>query len=720
MTLLSHVDSYGGYNDIWGYAAPNGKEYAIVGTTTGTSIVDVTNPTSPVERAFIPGPSSSWRDIRTYQTYAYIVTEGGGGIQIVDLTNPDSPSLIQTWGTSNFSHAHNIAIDTGTGRIYACGTNVGTVVADASINPTNPTFIGNWGANYVHDLCVENGLAYRAEINNGVLGIYDLSTWPPTLLSSRATIGNFTHNVWPNAAGTFCVTTDEVTNGRIQVWDVSNPANPVALANYTPNTSAIVHNAFVKGDKAYVSWYTEGVRVLDLSNPSSPVEVASYDTWPGTSGGYNGCWGVYPYLPSGIILANDISTGLYVLAESSLQTSHTPLGDTTDEDGPYTVTLNATSNQAITQTDLSWSVNGGAITTVAMTPAGPGQYTADIPGQYAVASVSYHFQVADGGPSVRVPSSGGYQFTVGSGTTVYSADFEVNDGGWTHGMSRTQDDWQWGTPAGSAGDPGSAYSGSRCWGNDLGPAGWNGQYQPNVTNWLDSPVINTQGVQGLRLRFARWLTVESGQYDQARLLVNGQLVWVNPSSGDTIDTSWQVVEYDVSAILNNATTAQIRFQLDTDGGVNLGGWNIDDVALLTSGDCVPPKYFGTGTAGTGGAVPTVALGSPAQVGNAAFSIDGANLVGNAPTALALGPGQAALPLGGLTILVDPLTALVFPALASGAAGQAGAGAASIPLPIPNDPSFDNADVYAQWIVIDAGASGGLAGSDSVRVRFCLN
>ena len=71
-----------------------------------------------------------------------------------------------------------------------------------------------------------------------------------------------------------------------------------------------------QGDKVHVSWYTEGYRCIDISDPSNPVEVASYDTWPGSSGGYNGCWGCYPFLPSGNVLVSDRATGLYIVRPS--------------------------------------------------------------------------------------------------------------------------------------------------------------------------------------------------------------------------------------------------------------------------------------------------------------------------------------------------------------------------------------------------------------------
>ena len=105
--LLSTFNNYGPFNDIWGYAAPNGDEYALLCTTTGTVVVDVTNPSNPIERGWFPFGSSSWRDCRTYGTYAYVVTEATSGFQIIDLSNPNNPTAVGTFGTSVTNNAHN-------------------------------------------------------------------------------------------------------------------------------------------------------------------------------------------------------------------------------------------------------------------------------------------------------------------------------------------------------------------------------------------------------------------------------------------------------------------------------------------------------------------------------------------------------------------------------------------------------------------------------------
>ena len=84
--MLANVDLGSSHSDVWGWS--DGTTYvAIIGHFGGTRFFDVTNPASPSLIANIPGPGSSWRDIKTYQDHAYIVTEGfgtGEGLQIVE------------------------------------------------------------------------------------------------------------------------------------------------------------------------------------------------------------------------------------------------------------------------------------------------------------------------------------------------------------------------------------------------------------------------------------------------------------------------------------------------------------------------------------------------------------------------------------------------------------------------------------------------------------
>ena len=160
MSLLAWlpVAEFGGFssaNDCWGYVSPSGREYAIIGFSGGTGFVDVSNPGAPDIIAVHPGESSLWRDVKTYQQYAYAVSEGGGGIQVLDLTTIDAGTVTLantvTAGPSG-TDSHNVAIDEESGFLYRCGgANTDGIRAYDLSYPTSPSFVGDWIVRYVHD-----------------------------------------------------------------------------------------------------------------------------------------------------------------------------------------------------------------------------------------------------------------------------------------------------------------------------------------------------------------------------------------------------------------------------------------------------------------------------------------------------------------------------------------------------------------------------------------
>lgn len=323
-TLFGQIDpgsssSFGRYSALTGYAAPDGREYALLGGYTGTHIIDVTE--QPIHQvAFIPGPPNGWREMKTYDHYAYVISEGGAGLQIIDLSNlPASATLVRA-DSSNFRTAHTITQHgkflyvNGSG--VASGANGGTMIFDLSGDPAHPVRIGTWMYRYVHDCTVRNDTLYAAAINDGVLDIVYLGSdqTSPQLVTTIEYPGGGTHNSDLTPDGSYVMTTDEVgaTPKTLKVWDVRDVDNITKVADWTPAPEEIIHNVHMRGSIAYISWYTAGTRIVDMSDPADPAELGFYDTYPGASHDYAGNWGVYPYLPSGKILASDMQTGLYV------------------------------------------------------------------------------------------------------------------------------------------------------------------------------------------------------------------------------------------------------------------------------------------------------------------------------------------------------------------------------------------------------------------------
>ncbi|MCW5906991.1 MAG: choice-of-anchor B family protein [Chitinophagales bacterium] len=324
LQLLGHLTYAGNVtcSNLTGYADTSGKEYALVGTSQGLSIVDVTNPASPVEIFFVPGAtgqSGFWREVREYKGYAYVTTEQSSGLQVVNLNYlPDSIQhhLITPAGVTT---SHTIFIDEK-GVAYVNGTNKDQVLLDLNANPWNPPVLGRFTRNYVHDCYARNDTMWLACVNDGIVRVVDVTnkTAADTLsntLAVWATPQDFTHNCWLSDDGNYLFTTDEKPSSFLTCYDVSdlNNVTETDRTQVEPGSNTVIHNTYFINDYCVTSYYTYGVTIHDVARKNNLVEVGNYDTSPNFSGdGFHGAWGVWPYLPSGNIIASDIETGLWI------------------------------------------------------------------------------------------------------------------------------------------------------------------------------------------------------------------------------------------------------------------------------------------------------------------------------------------------------------------------------------------------------------------------
>ena len=324
MSLVGQLPYGDDLSDIWGHVDASGKEYAIVGKFTGTSIVDISSPSAPVEVFLSNGASSIWRDLKVWDNHAYIVNETGGGLKIIDMSS--LPAAITgadvyqyTGVTFPFVSAHDLYIDEN-GFAYIMGANNGVggaIILDLNNNPKIPVEVGRYNDFYLHDGMARGDTLWGGAVNDGFFTVIDVSDKAnPVTLATHNTPNSFTHNCWISDDGQTLYTTDEKPNAFIASYDVSNLNNIQELDRIqsSPGEDVIPHNVFVLGDFIVTSYYRDGITIHDVSNPDIIVEVGHYDTSPAFSGdGFNGSWGVYPYLPSGLIIASDIENGLVIL-----------------------------------------------------------------------------------------------------------------------------------------------------------------------------------------------------------------------------------------------------------------------------------------------------------------------------------------------------------------------------------------------------------------------
>jgi choice-of-anchor B domain-containing protein len=357
--LQSHIPlstmNTSGANDSWGWTdSLDGKEYALVGLEDGTAFIDISDPINPIYLGKLPTHTTStvWRDVKTYNDYAFIVSEASGhGMQIFDLThlrNVVSPPVTFTEDAhyGGFSNAHNVVINEDTGYAYAVGTNTysgGSHFVNIQ-DPLNPIAAGGYSADgYTHDaqVVIYNGpdtdytgheilISSSGSVQSvSIVDVTDKLNPVGIALIGYSNAG-YTHQGWFTEDQRYFLLGDEFDetnvgfNTRTIIFDFSNLDNPQPHFEFFGTTSAIDHNGYVKGNEYYLANYSAGMRVMDISDiaNSNMSEIAFFDSYPSNNNAnYNGVWNVYPYFGSGNILITDRSGGFFLVKSSIVDTT---------------------------------------------------------------------------------------------------------------------------------------------------------------------------------------------------------------------------------------------------------------------------------------------------------------------------------------------------------------------------------------------------------------
>lgn len=356
---LSKIGGGTAGSSLYGWVDPlTQREYALMGRTNGTAIVDITDPVNPRYVANVPKQTgtadTSWREPKVVNNYMYIGIDGAtAGMQIVDLTRVrafagTTLTLNADATYTGVSKIHTLAVSPGTPYLYAAGTSAaggGLHVLNVS-NPLAPTVVANWATDgYTHEnqVVTYNGpdTTYAGhEISfssNGrsatgdAFSVVDLTNKSAVVRLSTKTYAQvgYIHQGWLTEDQRYFLMNDELdesnnlTSGvtRTHFWDVSDLDNPVYKGFYAHNNTSIDHNLYIKDGLVFMSNYTAGVRVFKLddltsTNPTDWMhEVGFYDTYAANNAAtFNGTWNNYPFFPSGNIAVSDINGGLFVLA----------------------------------------------------------------------------------------------------------------------------------------------------------------------------------------------------------------------------------------------------------------------------------------------------------------------------------------------------------------------------------------------------------------------
>jgi len=344
--LVSFVPFSEPGNDCWGYVDGGGTEYALVGGRANSYVYSLEDPANPNLRYTVPGSNSVWRDFKSNGDYVYVTTDSGtDGLLIINMTNaPEQiehvfwrPTLTLGNNTGTLQTCHNLYIDeNGVCYLAGCDNNIanGVIMLDITTDPMEPSVLGFQNNAYAHDVYARGDTLYTSDINNGEFSVYDVSDKAdPLYLGGATTSSNFCHNAWLSDDGRYLYTTDERPNAFVDSYDISDMSNIQRLDTYQPSETAnrgvIPHNTHFIDNYLVTSWYTDGIVITDVSQPDNMVKVAAFDTFDGPDGNFNGCWGAYPWLPSGLIIASNITNsgndgngGFYILRPTYTRASY--------------------------------------------------------------------------------------------------------------------------------------------------------------------------------------------------------------------------------------------------------------------------------------------------------------------------------------------------------------------------------------------------------------
>ena len=154
---------------------------------------------------------------------------------------------------------------TATGQLYVSGSIPTSALSSTSL----------LGA--AEGLYVQGKYAYVVDSTNGKLQIYDVSNPASPLNVGQLNLATSTTPWGITVVGNYAYITNYGTN-KLQIVDVSNPAVPTSVSTISTGTGP--HSVAVEGHYAYVVNDNGGggggsLQVFDISNPTVPAQVGS-------------------------------------------------------------------------------------------------------------------------------------------------------------------------------------------------------------------------------------------------------------------------------------------------------------------------------------------------------------------------------------------------------------------------------------------------------------
>lgn len=229
----------------------------------------------------------------------------GGELQVIDISDPSAPRRLGGFSPPG-AIVHSVDVDPDGKRAYLSMWTAGLAVADVS------------------------------DFTQGAANP-QVRLLTPAGAYLRPLPGGNVHSAVPLADGRRLLTSDEryppnCPYGPARIVDAGDPAHLSPLAtlkapenepgpcSQAPAGAYTSHNPTLTRSLAFVSWYSSGLQVFDVSDPAAPVRLAEFRPAAAEPGQRDPALGVtqtmtwsYPILRDGLVYVADVNQGLEIL-----------------------------------------------------------------------------------------------------------------------------------------------------------------------------------------------------------------------------------------------------------------------------------------------------------------------------------------------------------------------------------------------------------------------
>ena len=299
-------------SDFWPWTGKDGRDYALLGTWGGDGwayVMDITDLGNIVRSDSIRVDARIINDVTVSPDgrYGVLAREGASdrknGVVILDLATPAHPKIAATVVDNLTGGVHNMFATND--YLFAISGGDKYVIVDVR-DIAHPKVVSEYNHpnSRVHDVWVNDGIAYSSEWGTGVVAVdvgngkYGGTIEKPVLIGTYATTSGATHEIYPyhqkSTGKVYLFLGDEIMSREGRVWegtnymgdlfgakpkaggvpqtsagythivDFTDPKNPRNIAKYHQEEFG-AHDIIVEDDIMYQAYYDGGLRVVDVS-----------------------------------------------------------------------------------------------------------------------------------------------------------------------------------------------------------------------------------------------------------------------------------------------------------------------------------------------------------------------------------------------------------------------------------------------------------------------